>query len=50
MAKEKKKEDKKEEEKPVQKKDKKDITISTDLSFEELLKMAVNTSLPKKKK
>jgi hypothetical protein len=36
--------------KPPKKKDIKDITISTDLSFEELLKMAVNTPLANKKK
>lgn len=41
---------KKKEEKPAPKKDKKDITISTDLSFEEVLKMAVNTPPAEKKK
>jgi hypothetical protein len=35
--------------KPI-KKGKYDITVKTDLSFEELVKLAVNTPPPKKKK
>ncbi len=41
---------KKQETPKPKKKAKKDITISTDLSFEEMMKMAVNTPASKKKK
>jgi hypothetical protein len=53
MAKDKKNTDKKEEEKPVQKKKSKyDITVKAPegMTFEDIVKMAVNTPPPKKKK
>lgn len=36
--------------KAVKKKGKYDITVKTDLSFEELMKLAVNTPIQKRKK